>query len=1006
MYKWCVLRGKIFNESITKMYKVILMFLALILGVSFEVSSQSSVAKRLPEAKYVLFKQEKEAFALVNEAAAASIIVSDQDWKGVLRAAKDLVNDIGRVTGIVPLFKTDDSEANGAIIAGTIGQSPVIDRLISQKKLDVSEVKGQWESFIIQTIDGNVVIAGSDKRGTIYGIYDLSEQIGVSPWHYWADVPVKNHKQVFIKNGKYIQPSPKVKYRGIFINDEWPSFGGWATSKFGGINSKMYATMFELLLRLKANYLWPAMWSSAFNEDDPLNPVVADEYGIVMGTSHHEPMMRAHKEYSRRKQEVGAWDYSINKEGLDKFFREGIERNKKFDNLVTIGMRGDGDVAMSEGGDEANMKVLKNVVSGQRDIFKQVYGKDPSEIPQLWAIFTEVQRYYDAGFTVPEDVLLLFCDNNWGYIRRTAPEHEKRRKGGMGMYYHIDMNGGPWNDRWINTTTIPKLHEQFSLAYESGIDRLWVVNVGDLKPKELPIDFILRYAWDPQALTADKTWDYTVDWARKIFGDQYASDIATIVSRYAKYNLWRKPEVQIPEVFSVVNHREADSVLGLWKDIVQKAEALEKKLAPAAKDAYYQLVLYPVKASAGVAEIYISAGKNNLFAKQKRVSANDYANRAKELFELDEQMSNYYNNELSGGKWKNMMQDKHIGYTQWSMPKKNELPPLVMVEALKEPALGIAVEGSEKAWPENTPTLSLPKFDPLDNPTYYIDLFNRGTGEISFIAKADQPWIKLNTLTGKFDKEARVFVSIDWTKAPQGNEKGSIEILQGNQKVQITVPVFNAKIPVSSEPFFGSLTNAEFSIPAYAFTKNVATKSAKWGFLPDLGRGLGNMGIVPAVAPSTPAANGPSLEYKVYLPEKGKVTVAVGIVPTQDVNPARGLRLAIGLNNQKPVVLDARQGFVDTFKEYTKDNLQRSNVLKELPPTNKLALSSHGKRRRNEIFDNMRWLEVQLNVENPGFQILKLYMVDPEVVLENIVVNPDNNRPSYFGAPAKKHQTQ
>src|SRR5690606_10812760 len=229
-----------------------------------------------------------------------------------------------------PVVQIDGKINNGDIIVGTIGKSPIIDRLIAQKKLDVSEVKDQWESFTIQTVDGNLIIAGSDKRGTIYGVYDLSENMGVSPWHYWADVPVKKSKQLFVKNGHYIQQSPKVKYRGIFINDEWPSFGGWATQKFGGLNAEMYATMFELLLRLKGNYLWPAMWASGFNEDDPVNPLLADEYGIVMGTSHHEPMMRAHKEYTKRRQEVGPWDYSVNKTGLDKFFFEGMERNKNF----------------------------------------------------------------------------------------------------------------------------------------------------------------------------------------------------------------------------------------------------------------------------------------------------------------------------------------------------------------------------------------------------------------------------------------------------------------------------------------------------------------------------------------------------------------------------------------------------------------------------------------------------------------------------------------------------
>ena len=399
------------------------------------------------------------------------------DWKGVRMAVENLRHDLKAVTG----------SANAPVVVGTIGKSKLAKKYKQQSK----ELQGKWEQYLIFTDKGKLVILGSDKRGTIYGIYELSRQIGVSPWYWMADAPIQKHEQLFAKSGIYTDGEPKVKYRGIFINDEWPSFGTWCNNQFGGINSKAYARIFELMLRLKANYFWPAMWDSRFNEDDPLSPQLADDMGIVMGTSHHEPMMRAHKEYVYRKDSIGAWDYATNKANLDRFFEEGLERNKAYDNLITIGMRGDGDVAMGNGNDEDNMKTLKDVVDGQREIIERVYKKPASEVPQLWAIFTEVQRYYDAGFTVPDDVTLLFCDNNWGYIRRTGPEKEQARKGGMGMYYHIDMNGGPWNDRWINTTTAAKIREQLNLAYQTGIDRIWIINVGDLKPKEMPIDFIM-----------------------------------------------------------------------------------------------------------------------------------------------------------------------------------------------------------------------------------------------------------------------------------------------------------------------------------------------------------------------------------------------------------------------------------------------------------------------------------------------------------------------------------
>jgi hypothetical protein len=957
--------------------------------------------------QYIQKQAAKKAFAIVANGKAAAIYVDSGDWTGVKRAANDLGDDVGKVSGTKSVVvEKSQYPVNGAILIGTIGKSKIIDELIAAKKIDVTEVKGRWESFLIQTVDGNLVVAGSDKRGTIYGIYDISEKIGVSPWYFWADVPVKKSNSLYLKAGRYIQDSPKVKYRGIFINDESPSFTGWCNARFGGVNSKMYANMFELLLRLKANYLWPAMWGNAFNEDDPLSPVVANDYGIVMGTSHHEPMMRAQKEYTKRKDDIGAWDYVTNKEGLDKFWYEGLERNKNYDNLITMGMRGDGDVAMGKGNDLENIKTLQDVVKSQREIIQKVYNDDPANHPQLWAIFTEVQRYYDAGMTVPDDVILLFCDNNWGYIRRIYPPKEKGRKGGGGMYYHIDMNGGPWNDRWINTTTIPKLREQFNLAYQSGINSLWVVNVGDLKPKEIPIDFIMRYAWNPEAVPADKTMDYSIDWATRTFGSEHAVEIADIVSKYPKYNLWRKAEVQVPNIFSIVNHNEGDRVIKLWRDVSEKAEALKSKIAPEAQDAYYQLVLYPAKASAGVAEMYIAADKNNLYAKQGRVSANDYANRVRELFELDKQLSDYYNGPMANGKWKNMMSDIHIGYRMWSMPRASTMPAVVDVTPLAEPTMGVAVEGSEHAWPGSDAKPALPVFDALVKQSYYIDVFNKGTGAFEFNAKANKPWIKLSQTKGSVEKETRVLVEMDWNLMPDGQTDGTIEISQGDKLVQVQVNTIKAVVPKIKEPYYGSLTG-EFSIPSNKFNANVPGRHAKWIVLPDLGRDEACMGIYPVTAPSEKPETAPRLEYKIYLNQTGKSTFCIGILPTQDVYPERGLRIAVSIDNGEPQILDARKGLVDTFSEYTPNNLANSKVLKPLPPVNKdIALIANGKLRRNEIFDNMRWLDVQLDVTTPGFHTLKIFMIDPEVVVEKIVVNPDNNHPSYFGAPSIQHNVK
>ncbi|MDE5871130.1 MAG: glycosyl hydrolase 115 family protein [Muribaculaceae bacterium] len=862
-----------------KKYFLIILTVILQLFLS-ELSMADNIYTLLPPV-VTSAKTSEGDFPIVNEAGnPACIVYAESEYPGVKRAAADLADDIERVTGKKPdvkevknISQLSDLSECPLVVIGTLGKSAIADDLVKLMGRKKTDLKGKWEIFAMSTLTdiGNercpmLAIVGSDKRGSIYGIYELSEQLGVSPWYWMADAAPKKKDSAYVKNGTYLSDEPKVRYRGIFINDEWPSFGTWCNNQFGGVNHKAYEKIFELLLRLRANYFWPAMWDTAFNEDDPLSPEVADEYGIVMGTSHHEPMMRAHKEYTRRRKEVGAWDYAKNPDGIEKFFREGLKRNRDYDNIITIGMRGDGDVAMGTGNDAENMATLKKVIEAQRRIIKDVYGKNPKEIPQLWAIFTEVQRYYDAGFAVPDDVTLLLCDNNWGYIRRKGREAERKRSGGLGLYYHIDMNGGPWNDRWVNTTTVPKLREQLNLAYQSGIDRIWIINVGDLKPKEMPIDFIMRYAWNPERIQPGDEKGYLESFAASVFGDEHAEEIADLIAAYSKYNLWRKPEAQYPGIF---NYEEMLATNNLWTNLELRAEALKEKIPAEQQDAFHQLVYYPVVASAGVAKIYNSA------------SIGDEEN-IRLLMDKDRKLSEYYNDSIAGGKWRGMMLDNHIGYTQWSIPEANRSP----LE------LGL-------------------------------------TFSHSLIPPAD-----------------------------------------------------------SQETF----------IPAYAYSNKTPGKDTEWILLPGLGRGDGCMGSANVMAVSDMSGNGATLEYEVTA-ISDTLTIAVGILPTQDILPERGLRLGISIDDGPITILDARKGLVDTFGEYTKENLAVSKVLSPLPERSRLSLSGYvdGRQlpRRDEVFDNIRWLDSSFTV-TPGEHTLKIVMVDPEVVVEQIVVNPDNNRYGYF----------
>jgi hypothetical protein len=627
-----------------------------------------TLAFALGQPRYIEDAARPGSFPLVRARSAASIFVDAADWPGVIRAASDLRADIARVTGLTPDLASV-AHAN-TILIGTLGCNPTIDRLAAEGKIDAAAIRGKWESYLIQTVGDNLVIAGSDKRGTIFGIYDVSEQIGVSPWYWWADVPIRHRDALYVRAGKYVEGPPAVKYRGIFLNDEAPALSGWVKEKYGAYNSEFYKKVFELILRLKGNYLWPAMWGSAFNEDDPLNPKIADEWGVVMGTTHHEPMLRAQQEWKRHGQ--GPWDYTKNEEVLRKFWAEGVRRNKAYESIISIGMRGDGDMPMARG--EANIPLLERIVADQRKIIADDINPDPTKVPQLWALYKEVQEYYEKGMRVPDDVTLLWSDDNWGNIRRLPTPEERKRSGGAGIYYHFDYVGGPRNYKWIDTNPIPKIWEQMTLAWEYGADRIWIVNVGDLKPMEFPIDFFLNLAWSPARWPKDRLGEFTRLWAEREFGPAHAAEIADLVGKTLKYNGRRKPELLDPFTYSLTNYGEADRVVAEYHDVVSRAERISAQLPENARDAFFELVTHPAKANSIVTEMYVTAGRNRLYAYEGRPETNALAEKVKQLYQADTDLTNYYNHTLAGGKWNHMMDQTHIGYTYWQEPRQNTMP--------------------------------------------------------------------------------------------------------------------------------------------------------------------------------------------------------------------------------------------------------------------------------------------------------------------------------------------
>ena len=611
--------------------------------------------------KFVSFSPANDAWQLHD----ITLGYATNEHSCVQRAAASLATDFEKVTGTRPA-----SSDNPKILIGTVGTNKQIDLWVKQGL--IPNLKGKTEKFIIKTIGEQLVIAGSDKRGTVYGIYELSRQIGVSPWYFWADVPIEKHADIYIKKGEYTDGEPAVRYRGLFLNDEAPCLTTWVKNTFGTNfgDHRFYEKVFELILRLKGNYLWPAMWGWAFYADDPENLKTADAMGIMMGTSHHEPMARNHQEYARDRKGWGAWNYATNKQNLDRFFREGIERMNGTDDIVTIGMRGDGDEAMGNGTDT---KLLESIIDNQRRIIKEVTKRPAKETPQIWALYKEVQDYYDAGLRVPDDVTVLLCDDNWGNVRRLPTAEEQKRKGGWGLYYHVDYVGAPRNTKWINVTPIQNMWEQLQLAYNGGIRQLWILNVGDLKPMEYPIQLFMDMAWNPTKYTVDcsasplgsskNLLDHTRDFCAESFGCDQACEAASILNLVSKYNGRITAEMLDAKTYTT---DEFAQVVAEYQALEARALRQFITLKPECRDAYRQLILFPVQAMGNIYEMYYAQAMNHELAAAGDPDANCWAERCRQAFKRDSLLCLQYNKEIAGGKWDGMMIQKHISYKDWN----------------------------------------------------------------------------------------------------------------------------------------------------------------------------------------------------------------------------------------------------------------------------------------------------------------------------------------------------
>ncbi|KAH0604250.1 uncharacterized protein H6S33_006627 [Morchella sextelata] len=942
----------------------------------------------------------------------APILVDEEDFKGVHIAAQSLSDDFRKVTGQPAGVQNYTGKMNApmAIIVGSLGQSGVVDGMVKEGRVNVTGLEGQWESFMtavvekpVKGVDRALVIVGSDKRGTIFGVYTLSEQIGVSPWYWWADVVPQKRKEIYALPVRTHHGEPSIRYRGIFINDEAPSLTSFVLDKFGPVyNAEFYKHVFELLLRMKANYLWPAMWPSypepgnSFFVDDPLNQATADEYGIVISTSHHEPMQRATNEWLTSGQ--GSWDWTSNKAKISDFFRVGAERARGFESYFTMGMRGAGDSGIS-GADP--LAILEEVITTQRDILKE---NGEEDVKQVWALYKEVQAYYEQGLEVPEDVTLLFADDNFGTIRRLPTEAEKERSGGIGVYYHLEFVGSPRSYKWMNTNSLGKVWQQLNTAWLRGADQIWVINVADIKPMELPLSLIMTMAWNGSYVTKDSIPDFLETYASREFGAEYAKPIANLLLGHSRLVGLRRHESIEAETFSILNYNEAERVLGQWKNLSDTASALYSKIPDSSKPAFFQLVLHPIKASYTFLDVKVSLAKNSVYARQRRNSANKFAENAIDKFNDDFDLTEEYHS-LLGGKWNHIMGQAHYGFTSaFHPPSRDMISGLSYVQVRQDtvPALGqmgvgvegtIGVrpglfnEGSDLAKPSRddlAPGFLLPPIDPY-GADRYIEVYARGTPKIQWSVKAQYSWIILTPSSGTLTSDRpdqRIEISVNWADVPT-DFIGKNALIYVNSTLgdyeEVRLPVNNRKVPDGFNGFVE--TDGHVSMEAAHFTASTQSplnsSSPHYETLPYLGSrtNSGGIALYPGTSPSQSPPESPYLDYSVYLfSQKSTVNVTLYFTTTLDTDPVRPLMYAVSFDQDAPA---------------NKTRLLAQPATAGDLPSGWTDAARDGVWRKSHTFES----------SGAGSHRIRYWALEPGIILEKVLVDLGGVRGGYLGPP-------
>ncbi|MEV6263463.1 glycosyl hydrolase 115 family protein [Streptomyces sp. NPDC051784] len=1000
---------------------------------------------------YISFTPRTGAFPLVRSGRAAPLVVSDKDWAGVVRVAGDLRDDIERVTGVRPVLSRDATPRGREIVLiGTIGRSPLIDGLIASGRLRASGVAGKWETSL-QTVverpfpgvDRAFVIAGSDQRGTIFGAYDVSRGIGVSPWYWWDDVLPVRRDALYVLPGLHSQGTPAVKYRGFFINDENPALGTWAPAFFGpgkapgfegGFNAAFYAKIFEVMLRLKANYLWPAVWGRAFAEDDPENHATAKAYGVVMGTSHEAPMMRGIEEWNRHAVAAvrdsagnitepghdpyggtGEWSFRRNAEAIKAYWREGVRRmaEQDFEGVVTVGMRGNGDVSLPDGD---GIELMTEIIATQRQIIAEELGA-PDAVAQVWTLYKEVQHYWDRGLRVPDDITVVLTDDNWANVRKLPDLENDPRGGGYGLYYHFDYVGVGRNYKWVDTTSLPNMWDQLHQSAAYGNRGLWVTNVGDLKGNELPTQFFLEYAWNPDRWPLDALPEWEERYAAQNFGERHAAEIAEILRTYARLQSRRKPELLNRKItldpakdpatdssavvyddkatpFSIVDYRELERVTEDWQRLAAAAERVRRVLPASAQDAWYELVGYAVRATANLYALREAEFTNLHYAPQGRALTNRLAADAEDGLAEDFALARRFDTEVADGKWKGFQSQPHIGYgdverygpnAPWQQPERDNValpdeifPAVRRIELPRKAEMGVAVDGSGAWWPAGEGAAEdavLPVFSPYQSqPAQYVEVFNRGTESFDFRVRTGAPWLIADRTRGRVDAQTRVTFRVDWSRAPRGVTEVPLTVSGAGGDVVVRAVVDRPSLERSRLQGFVE-ANGYVSVEADHFHRAVGRDGISWRRIPGIGRTGAGMEPFPVTASrQVPGGSASRLEYRVSLFTTGPVTVWAHLSPRNNALTTDGLTYAVSFDDEAPQSVDitrvtgADDGTMNIqWARNTSDNVNRTSTVHR--------------------------------IGRPGVHVLKFWMVDPTVVLQNLVVDTGGLKPSYLGPP-------